>query len=334
MKVNVILLLGLIGGLIAACSKSPTLSCDSENAQAALLSTGKPDSSSPIYFRQQLANFAIIKTTSKDMLCKADLTLSSNLDSSNQITIPLQYVVSAPQNRLLNISILNKDGSNQAKQREWLAKLTKQTKSITDYKLTPYGALYVVESDEQTLYFNGKIVAPKIENYQVSIENNFKLGDAYVFLIGSYTGGSIDNDTPNNTLVQVANKDEVTISQAFAYQSNGIKQEDNRLLINGVAIGRPYAEDRDFPIYTYESGVLTTLRDVKPDSYYQAKLADLQPQDIINQAKADNCLDAEQEQLDLSHRCYYGAKYCFEFKAMKHPQHDEYYVMLAKSCNN
>ena len=195
--------------------------------------------------------------------------------------------------------------------------------------------MYVFKKSDvdQVLYFNGSPVSPRIGNFQINIEKNYILGGNSVFLIGSYTGGTIDADTENSHLIQIDAQGKYTVSKAFAYMRGGIIQKDDALYINGVIPGKPYIESSDLPVYLFESGVFKTIRGAESDAYYQAKYSKLQAKDIIKVALVDQCYDSENNLVDTSHACGYAQKYCFMFKSLKNPIHDQYYTALSQVCN-
>lgn len=329
----------LCGIMVFACSKhQQPLSCESKTVQFALLDANKNNTSAPVYFSHNLSAFESMQNLDTSQTCSAILILQSNLNKENLLKLPVKYTVYRVNGTsLFSTSDLELDNASKAQMQSWLTNLNNFAGKLGDYQLTPYGALYVVkQSDiEQILYFNGKAVKPVISNYQINIEKNYTLGDKYIFLIGSYTGGTIDMDTKNNSLIQIDAQGRYKLTQAFAYRSEAgiIQNKDTSLYINGIDPGRPYVESADFPVYVYESGVLNTRHASKSDSYYMAKFSSMLPKNIIDLAKHDNCFDAEGNQVDVSHACGYAAKYCFMYKALANPPHDDYYVMLHQICD-
>lgn len=324
-----VLLIGLYG-----CSKnSEPLSCDSPSVQAALLNGA--NSSSPGYYSKSLINTKPMQKTDNALSCSASLSVQSNLDNKLILSIPVTYQVYQVNNKSeSSTSSLNFTNENQAKLSAWLIQLNDLSKQLGDYQLTPLGAIYVMkESDQQVLYYNGQLVTPEISNTIISIEKTFTVNDKPVFLLGSYTGGTIDQDTRNSLLIEIESQGKYKVTRRFAYKLNGITQSEESLVINGVAPGRPYAESDDFPIYVYTNGDLTIQRDVKPDSYYQTKFANMTTKAIVDQAKADQCYDNANNLLDTSHICLYAMKYCFEYKAIKNPADDDYGKIIKKACN-
>ena len=323
-------------GLILSAKQREPLSCDAKPVQFALLNGSKFPASGPVYFSRTLSGFNVAQKKEDSLACTAQLILRSNLDNRNHLELQAYYTVQRVNNSSLSsTSNLQLDSAGQAKMQNWVAGINAYASQIGDYQLTRFGALYVLKQNdmEQVLYFNGKLVEPKIDNYQINIEKSYNLSDSYVFLIGSYSGGTIDMDTPNNRLIRIESGTRYQVSGLFAPVTNGIIQNGDTLHINAFEPGRPYVESADFPVYVFESGILKTLHQSKSDAYYQAKISTFTPLDIVNIAKADQCFDTTANQLDVSHACGYAAKYCFMFKAIKESSLDENYIMLSQICN-
>ncbi len=327
----------VLGTIIYACSKQQEqpLSCDSKTVVYSLLGTGKLSESTPVYFSRSLSNFQAQSNLDKSLSCSATLVLQSNLNQDNILKLPVKYIVYPVNNSSVsNTSDLKVDDASKSKMKNWLIQLNGLIRKLGDYQFTPYGALYVIKDNEmeQTLYFNGQLVNPNIHNYQVNIEKNYLLGNKYVFLIGSYSGGTMDIDTQNNRLIEIAPNKQYKVTPLFAYRSDGIVVNQQSLYINAFDPERPYVESTDLPVYKYESGNLIVVHNSKSYEDYQHKFSTMRPRDIINIAKADKCFDEEDKVLDVSHACGYGVKYCFMYKALKNPPHDEYYQELSQAC--
>lgn len=321
---------------LTSCSKKVVLNCDSSEVQDSLLNISKQQISTlPMYFQQKLSDFVIVNKPDNNLLtCKATLTYISNFDNTDEKKFEILYNIQADKKAKVNVILLDDINDFRKKQQSWLNKIAKQIENIRDYQNTPFGALYTIEkNNEQTLYFNNRIVIPQISNYKVSIEDVFNLNDdSYVFLIGNYTQTTLDADSANNVLIRIESSGITNVSVPFAYQQNGISESNGRLIIKGKSINRPYAEDSDFPIYSYESRGLVIIQNVKPDSYYRVKFSKMRPIDIITQAKSDNCFDNLHKLINMTNICHYGIKYCFEFNSIINPIHDEYYEILDRSC--
>ena len=319
---------------LSACSKhQEPLSCDSPSVQSAVLDTEKV--TGPIYYSRKLDKITPEKKTDTMLSCKAELVLKSNLDSKHTLNLPVSYnVYKVDDKSQSSTSGINLTAEEKVKLNTWLEAMNTSTKQLGDYQLTPGGALYVMKGDQQVLYFNGTHVSPPVSNEVINIEKSYTLGGNSVFIIGTYSGGTIDSDTMNNLLIQVDKNGKYIMTQKFAFQQNGIMQVGESLVINGVIPFRAYAESTDFPIYVYSNGVLTSRQDVKPDSYYENKFSTMTADDIVNIAKADQCFDAGVQEIDGSHACQYATKYCFMFKAIKESEDNDNYTMLQKVCNN
>ena len=319
---------------LSACSKhQEPLSCDSPSVQSAVLETQQ--TSGPIYYSRKLDKIKPEKKTDSMLSCKADLVLKSNLDNKRVLSLPVSYSVYSVDNKSQNSSSgINLSAEDKTKLNSWLTAMNASTKQLGDYQLTPGGALYVMKGDLQVLYFNGKAVTPAVSNEILNIEKSYTLGSNSVFIIGSYSGGTIDSDTLNNILIQIDKDGKYIMTRKFAYQQNGIMQNGESLVINGIIPFRAYAESTDFPIYVYSNGILTTRSDVKPDSYYENKFSTMSATDIVNIAKTDQCFDSGANEIDGSHACQYATKYCFMFKAIKESEDNQDYTMLQRVCNN
>ncbi|MDQ5920654.1 MAG: hypothetical protein QG673_710 [Pseudomonadota bacterium] len=325
---------------IDGCTKHrKPLTCDNSAVTDYLLAVRSE--SSLVYCSKSLTDIKILQQQQKSLLCGGSLLIKSNLDNRRILSIPVTYTVyRVNQNIDANVSQFEFAYPDKIKVERWTAELNNLSKQLGDYQLSPNGAIYVLkESEQQTLYFNGQPIVPEISNTRVQIEKSYVIESNAVFLIGTYTGGSIDSDTRNNLLIQLVGNGGYKVTRPFAYQSI-IQNNNESLVIKGVTPGRPYAESDDFPIYIYRKSSLEILRDIKPDSYYISKFANLTPQDIIIQSKHEQCFDTDNNMLSLSHTCSYGSKYCFEFGAIKESKkpdhdldHDRYYKILDKSCN-
>ncbi len=312
---NYITLIIIVSGLYGCSQHDEPLNCASLAVQTAVLNSN--NASGPVYYSRKLSGIKPGQKTTDALGCKADLSFQSNLDNKRTLTIPVNYTVYKVDNKSQSsTSALNFNADNKVKLDAWLVAINSLTKQLGDYQLASGGALYVMKNnDQQTLYFNGQPVQPNITNQTISIEKSYTLGTNSVFLVGNYTGGTIDGDTLNNFIVQVNKDGSYKITQKFAYTQ--INQMNESLVINGVVPFRPYAESTDFPVYVFSNGMFSTQREAKPDSYYEAKFATMTALDIVNIAKADQCFNAEANEVDGSHACLYATKYCFMFKAMK-----------------
>lgn len=330
---NYIVLTIVLLGLYGCGERKEPLSCNSPSVIDAVL---RDKTTGPVYYSRSLVNAKIVQKTDQSILCGADLVIQSNLDNSRKLSIPTTFnVYKVNKKSKSSTSNLIFTPLNQKKLNDWLTSINLLTKQLGDYQLAAGGALYVMKGEQlQTLFFNGKPVAPKMSNQMINIEKSYTLGNNSAYLIGSYTGGTIDADTLNNYLVLIESSGTYKISQQFGYQPNGIMQTNESLVINGVVPFRPYAESTDFPVYLYTNkGQLITTRAAKPDSYYEAKFANMTALSIVNIAKADQCFNLSENQVDTSHACSYGTKYCFMFKSMKDKgAHDDSYAILEKAC--
>ena len=320
--------------ILSGCSRqNNTLTCDGQSTKNALLNH-LDDATSLAYYTRELINIKILKKNDNYVFCSASLFVRSSLDNKLTTSVPVTYNVYAGslESRQLGTLKLNLTNEGSLKLNNWVASLNELAKHLGYYELTPNGALYVLkESEQQVLYFNGQKIIPEVSNSTINIEKRYVLDDKYVFLIGSYTGGTIDADTRNNMLIQIESNSKYTITRNFGYQNITLGHES--LVISGIAPGRIYAESDDFPIYNYKDGELTIARDVKPESYYMVKFAAMKPIDIVNIAKADKCFDNISNLLDKSHVCKYAMKYCFMYEAIKVNSDDRYYQILKKSCD-
>lgn len=347
---------------ISSCTRhDDPFSCDNPSVKDYLLTVSHE--SGLVYYSKSLTGIKLINKQAQSMSCSALLSIKSNLDNHRVLSVPVTYVVyKVTNNHESNTSGLQLKASDRVLLDKWISSLNDFSNQLGDYQLTVNGAVYVLkESDWQTLYFNGEPLTPEISNTQIHIEKSYVLESQPVLLIGSYTGGSIDADTHNNILVQLATNNNYKVTRPFAYQS--IIENGESLIINGIAPGRPYAEIGDNPIYTYSQGNLLIKQDVKPESYYLTKFAHLTPKQIVDEAKQEQCFDNENNLLDLSHTCRYGVKYCFKFRALTagdppvgggcknshirgcydkkkmssylegESEVDEYYSILKRSCN-
>jgi hypothetical protein len=328
----VITLIGIIG-----CSKTSNNNlivntCDSPAFVNTLLNNSSMFPHG--YYAPSLSNIYVINETNDWLKCQATLTLISRLSTQNTLSIPTSYIIYKSNSNFKPL-VLDLTSTQENNITTWINTLNNITNNIGDYRFTPYGALYVMNESnaQQQLYFNGMIVNPEISNTQVKIENTYTLGNKYIFLIGSYSGGSIDNDTRNNLLIQIVPNSQYSITTKFAYSNIAI-ESNHTLLITGKSLGRPYAESNDYPIYLYNESLII-LQDIKSESYYLDKFATITTKDIINQAIAEQCFNQEKQLLDIdSNDCKYGIKYCFEFRAISNTaKHDKNYSILNKSCN-
>ena len=317
---------------LISCGRDEPLKCDSNLVTTLdVLNSDK----SPKFYSQNITDTKVTQTTNNKLSCSANLNLISNLDNT-KIVLPVTYTVSRGDSKSSPItSSLSLQSTDQSILNKWLQSQAELTKSLGDYQLSPGGALFVIkESIEESLYFNGKPIVPEIHNQIVSIEKSYTLGTMSVFLVGSYTGGEIDADTPNNYLIEIDKSGTYKISTEFSYQVGGIIASNESLVINGVIQFRQYAESNDYPIYSYSNGELNTIRPIKPESYYVQKFSGLSSDDIVNIAKADQCFDNDNNQIDMTHKCAYGNKYCFMYKAINESQPNRNSLMLKNICES
>jgi hypothetical protein len=329
---NRYLIFSILVIIIVGCGHDEPINCNTQSVTLSVLNINE----SPVYYSRSLTNTKIVNKTSNSLSCSADLNLVSNLDNKLRLQLPVTYIVYKVDKKSEgSTSGLKLTLDNQTKLNAWLKSINALTNSLGDYQLSSGGALYVIkESLVQDLYFNGSPTNPKISNQILSIEKSYTLGDKAVFLIGSYTGGTIDADTLNNYLIQIDKSGNYKATPEFAYIQNGIMQTGESLVINGVIPFRPYAESDDYPIYNYSNGVLNTIRAAKDDSYYLKKFSTLSPAAIINMAKLEQCFDTANNEIDTSHACSYGHKYCFMYRAIKAPVSDANYQILKKACDD
>ncbi len=180
----------------------------------------------------------------------------------------------------------------------------------------------------QSLNYNGnQMVTNLISNDNVKIEKEFDLDGSKVFLIGSYTGGTIDNTTKNHYLLSISPTNQVVLTNAFAYRGD-IQQKNDSLFLHLYDPEQVYQSDNDIPLIEYKpSGFV----DLESNSLIP-KYNKLTAKSIVDMAIHDGCYDPKYKVFDLSNSCDQALKYCKLFKQLKNPVRDSYYQILQQTC--
>lgn len=353
-----ITIISLLMSLIA-CSKSSSnnslaevsegIACNSESVVRQIVANNLHLGAKQLYISSSLQDITTTDNGPSNLKCQANLSLASFCNNQT-IKIPISYQVQ--QNKIINhknvasstnsYSLVQPLVTNVLLKQQQLTQLTQflqhlqeSSNLIADYQVTRKGNTYVVKKSRlvQELYVNGKVTEPLVSNYNVNIMNKlFETENEVGFLIGSFTGGTIDNDTLNNRLLVLIKDDGYYLSPEFSYVSSIESANGSIFITSGNSLN--YASHDDYPIYEYKDKQWLVARAGKSVAEYQKDFSKLTAKQILAIAKDDQCYDSDIDSLDTSHACNYANKYCFMFKSLaKNVLHDSAYNILQQSCN-
>lgn len=319
--------------LIVACSKDKTTnniaesSCNSNDITTQLFASNQ--NLNKQLFTESLSEIDIQATESDGVLCNATLSLGSLLDNNKQIKLPIRYKVKKQNNntQVTNVSI---SPSEQNVSSEWAKWARQMNSQLVEYKVLDRGVLFVKQDNNvsQSLNYNGnEVLSNLVNNDSVKIEREFKLNGQAVFLIGNYSGGTIDNTSKNNYLITINSDNKVILTESFAYKGE-IVQKDNSLFLKLYDPEQVYADNQEMPTIEYKDGVFVNLNADTLAPKYEG----LSAKKIIEMATKDGCYDPKYQVFDLSNACDQALKYCKLFKSLNNPPHDQYYNILKETC--
>lgn len=189
------------------------------------------------------------------------------------------------------------------------------------------------------LYVNNKLIStPKVPR-KLSIVGKANIGTNKVYIIYGYQDGTVDQDTNMHYFYVTLDKNNnVKVSKLTHEAYKNKIQIESGLLNVTYHNSAPYSYESDLGVYTYdpESNVIKTLKNVRWDGYYQKQFESYTPLHVVDIIKKDGCYNLssdDQTTFDFAHSCgRYGDKYCFMFKSIKNPVHDQSYQLLNNSC--
>lgn len=221
---------------------------------------------------------------------------------------------------------------------QWLAKLP----TLTALQKTNSGNLSVLQLPQkeqrqthnqiQSLAFNNQLITlPNGKNYStITIDKKFTTAEQDFFLISAYYNNAHDWHSDHNYLLSINAQGNVFVSQAFSYQDGSMQQQDQRIIFKGLNRW-PFAESNDYPLYGYQGKQILLLQPSQPLSYYTKKFAHANASIILQQIKADGCLNGDQFYASTicTSQVY---TYCFKFAALAKSFKNKDYRLLATLC--
>lgn len=215
------------------------------------------------------------------------------------------------------------------------------TKYANESKLDNLSIVYDEDEGLEHLYVNNLLVestptSPRL----LSIIGKATLGTNRVYVIYAIKDGTVDFDTNMHYFfVTVDQKENVKVSKLTHEAYHDKINIESGLIKVTYRNSAPYAYESDLGVYVYDpaSNSINSLKNVRWYGYYKKQFENYTPQHVIDVIKLDDCYNHDaynqQNTLEFAHTCgRYGDKYCFMFKAIKNPAHDQYYKLLNNSC--
>lgn len=201
--------------------------------------------------------------------------------------------------------------------------------------------VYDEDDGIEHLYVNNNLVesmptSPRL----LSIIGKAILGTNKVYVIYGIRDGTVDFDTNMHYLfVTVDQKDNVKVSKLTHEAYDDKINIESGLIKVTYHNSAPYAYESDLGVYVYDpaSNSLNSLKNVRWEGYYKKQFESYTPLQVVDIIKHDGCYNQDaynkKNTLEFPHTCgRYGDKYCFMFKAIRNPVHDQYYELLNNSC--
>jgi hypothetical protein len=331
--------IALIGSLtisiiISACNKPEPLSCDSKETQINLLAYLENNNAGSSFVSAKIANTGLVE----DLLnCKASIQFTHSIYPEKDLAVNYIFQVGS-SNKIKDLTFENKDEAR--KYESWIAALP----NIISFQKSRYGILAVLQMPQvphtrhhnqmQQLTFNQNAIkfAHGTNYSSITIDKKFVIKDSDIYLISAYFNAEKDLSSDHNYFVSVLPGKNIQVSPPFSYVDGSMQQNADSITFTGIN-RKPYAESSDIPLFRFQNNQLSYLKSPKPDSYYKAKFAKITPEQILQQIKADGCLNGDQ--FYSSDICSSKVpSYCFKFHSISVPIKSKTYWLLKGMCQS
>lgn len=211
-------------------------------------------------------------------------------------------------------------------------------------KLDNLFIIYSEDDGAEELYVNKKLIpSPQILSYDprlLSIAGKAIIGDYKIYIIYGLVDGTADYNTNMHYFYVTVDKYNNVIASQFTHEAynNQIKIESGMIKVT-YHNDEPYSFESDFGVYGYDpkNNVIKTLKNVNRNDFYKKQFENYTPKQVTDIAKHDGCYNLDSpfnsyKSISFGNCGRYGDKYCFMFKSIKNPPHDQYYQLLNNSC--
>lgn len=211
-------------------------------------------------------------------------------------------------------------------------------------KLDNLSIIYNEDDGAEKLYVNKKLIpAPQILSYDprlLTIAGKAIIGDDKIYVIYGLVDGTADYNTNMHYFYVTVDKHNNVIASQLTHEAynNQIKIESGMIKVT-YHNEEPYSYESDFGVYVYnpKNNVIKTLKNVNGNDFYKKQFENYTPKQVIDIVKHDGCYNLDSStntstSINFGNCGRYGDKYCFMFKSIKKPIHDQDYQLLNNSC--